>query len=195
MAKKKKPTSKKSKSVNKKVVEQKKAALEKRIVKYSEIGKVKTAAFGDAELLEKERSRVYQLRYRLKKRLDRTDLPKREKEAIRGALRASTRSLAKLRNEPIPKQAPMRKEIEARNEVLIRDVMKWEAMKVVEALVGGGAFNKAIIDDVEYKRFNSNAPYVFAAVDNLVTKADLIGDYYFRLTLNVKLKYFILEIA
>ena len=139
--------------------------------------------------IAKERNRVYQLRYRLRKKLDVTESAG-ERRKIRNQIIRTSEFLDSARNKLGKSIKPVRTPYKRIPEVIdspqgawiVTSVYKWDAHKVIDILLNEEYFEKYIIDETEFKKRESED--ILWEVDELETKADMLNIYHLILSQN-----------
>lgn len=165
------------------------------IKKSSKIYKSKVGLGSSDELIKKERRRIYQIRYRYKKKLSKKGLTTKERDNIRKVLRHSTETLNSLKKTNLIRvQQPQSKGIKAKGKLVIEDVKTWESTDEITTMYNSGLFKTIIVGNEKFTRLAKNFPFVLDAVARLEVKADLIGAYYLTFTVNAPRKTVIIDL-
>lgn len=140
-----------------------------------------------SDLTAKERNRIYQYRFRLKKRL-KTAKNDKQKRLIRNEIVRTTRYLQniqkKVGKKPLKKIQPTQKEeLIISDNTITENVFKWEASKTVQSLLQRGYFKKFIVQGIEYS--SSEDFDILFRIDEMETEADLTGLYKFTFYIDV----------
>jgi hypothetical protein len=156
----------------------------------------KTARFST---LEKERSRIYSERGRLKKKLGQAT-KKVDIKTIRSRIRRTTYFLDQIKRRkktfvPVKgfeSQINRREDAgDERGVVVQRFVYKWEASKQTDEVLNSPHIKIYFVNGERFTR--REAGLILAAVDDLETECDLTGTYYMVFTIEQKTRTLIIE--
>lgn len=163
--KKNKPTKKSAKS--KQAVEVKK--FETKFIDYSDKAQVK-----------REKNRIYQIRFRLVRKLEKAKT-KKEQRLVRNEIIRSTKYLTRI-NKGIGgkvKDTPeMTTALKVEGKTVIREVFKWEVSKLIDGMINDGTIKVFVIDGRRYTKRDSMD--ILSDIDDMETEADL-RDIYFMI--------------
>jgi endonuclease YncB( thermonuclease family) len=177
-----------SEKINKKEKSTISAKKSKVLKKPIEVKKFSTrfVDYSDSLDVKRERNRLYQVRFRLVRKLERAET-KKEKRLIRNELVRSTKYLERITKGSGGKvkvsKSEMTTPIKVSGKVIVREVYKWEVSRIIDTMLNEMMIKEYFIDGRRYTRRDSMD--ILSDIDDMETEADLRGIYFMIIETNL----------